>query len=318
MKLFTDGDAHPNSCFPMHRFLQVNSDCAISSEKRIALVQPSGMATAIVDSCTSLVSNVLDYHLTSMIDDGFIEQEWKNHLSRFGTIDCIPDTRKNGWFDDADTFSLTIVDVGGIFIVHVVLSVAAVGLAIYQFKDKAKKGLLPESRTLKVAFGIEFVRKKLFGSDGSRTLVINERGRSDERCSDSGASETCTNIKGFDSTLASVGIFDKVPAEDEYTDKKAKWPDNSILSTAGKAAVGHTQVNLDDVDDSCTGGGDGTSGMRVLAEMSAGNQTTTVGTVYARKQGLLLNRETLNHGADGDAVTENPAEEVVICESFSV
>ena len=198
-------------------FTQVNFDCALSSEKRIAVVQPSGMATAIVDSCTSLVSHVLDYHLASMIDDGFIEQAWKNHLSRQGTIECIQDTSNNGWFDESDTFSLTLVDVGGIFIVHIVLSLCAIALATGQFYVKYKKGLLPQSRNLGSAFGVDFARKKLLKSRGHRNLITNDGDISDVVAV---ASETARNRMDLDSSSAG-SAFHEAESDSLVTESNA-------------------------------------------------------------------------------------------------
>jgi len=87
-----DAVAHQFNVFELYEHdKDINYDCAISSEKRVVEILPSGMATAIVDKCTSLISAVLDYHLTSMIDDGFIETTWENHLNRHGSIDCVRD-----------------------------------------------------------------------------------------------------------------------------------------------------------------------------------------------------------------------------------
>jgi len=137
----------------------------LSSEKRVIEVLPAGLATAIDTGlfyqCTSLISHVLDYHLTEMQDDGFLEQAWKTHLNKVGTIQCIRDTNPGrGDFLD-ETFSLTLQDVGGIFIVHAIMAGVAVGIATFQFYQKAKNDAIDDSRTLGTVYGITQAKKKL-------------------------------------------------------------------------------------------------------------------------------------------------------------
>lgn len=118
------------------RSAAVNFDCSIDSEKRVVEIVPAGMATKIDTgggSCTSLVSHVLDYHLTEMQADGFIEKVWRSHLNKVGTIECIKEPQIGGAGDDEETFSLKLEDVGGIFILHLILSFAALFLALFQF-----------------------------------------------------------------------------------------------------------------------------------------------------------------------------------------
>jgi hypothetical protein len=70
------------------------------------------MATAIdtgTEYCTSLISYVLDYHLTKMIAEGFIEKALKMHLGKTGTIQCIKQPPRGGDFGGSDIFSLVRV-----------------------------------------------------------------------------------------------------------------------------------------------------------------------------------------------------------------
>lgn len=213
-----DAVAHQLNVYELYEHdKDVNYDCAIGSEKRIQEVLPSGMATAIVDSCTSLVSHVLDYHLTSMIDDGFIEQAWRNHLDRHGTVECVRETNHGGGFDEEDTFSLTLVDVGGIFIVHVALSLVAIAIATYQFYVKWRKGLLPASRSLQNVYGITYATKKL---SRRRGLLDNNDVSVPQLVT--GGSETAgstTNIHdssaNFTPTAASANTSDPIFRDDD-------------------------------------------------------------------------------------------------------
>jgi Ligand-gated ion channel len=158
--------AHQYNTYEIYEHLrEVNEDCAMQSEQKVVEIVPAGLATAVdtgAPYCTSLISHVLDYHLTTMLDDGFLERTWKSHLDRIATVDCAANV--NGGttvVSNEDTLSLTIQEVGGIFIVHVVLSVLAVLFATFQFYQTRKRGELVDDRTLSTAFGIAQAREKL-------------------------------------------------------------------------------------------------------------------------------------------------------------
>jgi Ligand-gated ion channel len=112
-----------------------NYDCSVSSDMTAQVKISAGMATAIDTGrfrCTSLISAVLDYHLLQMIHDGFVEGAWKRHLDRVGSIQCIlPPTKKDSDFEE--TFSLGLNDVGGIFILHLMLSSISLLIALARF-----------------------------------------------------------------------------------------------------------------------------------------------------------------------------------------
>jgi hypothetical protein len=102
--------AHQLNAFRIYeKNRDANSDCSLSSEKRVIEFVPAGMATAIdtgADYCTSLISYVLDYHLTKMISEGFIEKAMKMHLGKTGTIQCIKQPPRGGDFGGNDVVSL--------------------------------------------------------------------------------------------------------------------------------------------------------------------------------------------------------------------
>ena len=155
-----DAFAHQSNTFEIYeRSVEVNYDCSISSEKRRVKIIEAGMATAVDTGtyrCTSLVSHVLNYYMREMLDDGFIEEAWKKFLARTGTIECIDETSKAGGGGDDDTFRLTLEDVGGIFIVHIVASLAAVSLAFFQFYYNGT----PDNTTLSSVFGMDQLKWK--------------------------------------------------------------------------------------------------------------------------------------------------------------
>jgi hypothetical protein len=145
------------------RTKEVNYDCAISSGLDVQIVIPAGMATAIDTGryrCTSLISNVLDYYLSEMLADGFVESAWKDHLNKIATIECIAEPPRGGGASSVDeTFSLSLEDVGGIFVLHAMLSTAAVALAVAQFffsnREQAKL------RTIFEVFQLDHLRQRI-------------------------------------------------------------------------------------------------------------------------------------------------------------
>jgi hypothetical protein len=130
--------AHQYNTFSIYkRNKDANFDCTVASEGNVIKIVPAGMATAIDTGgafCTSLVSHVLDFYLTEMLEDGFVEKAWIDHLNKVGTIECVEEARPGGHGGDEDeTFSLGLQDVGGIFILHGIASAAAIALALFQF-----------------------------------------------------------------------------------------------------------------------------------------------------------------------------------------
>jgi hypothetical protein len=179
--------AHQYNSYELFEHIKdVNFDCAIRSEKRIAANLPAGMAT-IVDNgpltgseskCTSLISYVLDYHLTAMEGEGFIKEAWDKHLQRTATIECIAGPNNGGGLEDM--VSLSVYDVGGVFIVHAVLSFLAIALATYQFYVKARSKEIDDDRTLHTVFGVHHVMK-FSNSRGFQSESHSEKPECDTR-----------------------------------------------------------------------------------------------------------------------------------------
>ena len=144
------------------RLITVNFDCSIASEEHVIKVIPAGMATAVDTGgfegsyCTSLISHVLDFHLTEMKSDGFIEKAWKNHINKIGTIQCLERAGPDAGGGFEDRFSLGLNDVGGIFILHAILASAAIILAIYQFRQRPEH----QKRTYKTVWDVLRESKK--------------------------------------------------------------------------------------------------------------------------------------------------------------
>ena len=115
----------------------VNYDCSLTTQKRVVQNLPAGFAT-VVDTgirCTSLVSYVLNLHMNEMIAEDFVANAWSDHLNRISTTQC-----GGGGVDalsgmgndskEAENFSLTLEDMAGIFILHVILTFLAIFFAL--------------------------------------------------------------------------------------------------------------------------------------------------------------------------------------------
>jgi hypothetical protein len=116
-----------------------NYDCSVSSDMMAQVKISAGIATAIDTGrfrCTSLISAVLDYHLLQMIHDDFVEVVWKRHLDRVGSIQCLM-TSPIKSTDFEDNVSLGLPDVGGIFVLHLMLSsISLIIASAYFIKSK--------------------------------------------------------------------------------------------------------------------------------------------------------------------------------------
>lgn len=119
---------------------EINSDCGLTWQGRVEKFVPSGLASRVDTGnlCTSLVGHVLDLHFLEMDADGFLDVIWEEHIQRVGSQNCLVESGPGGEVED-DTFSLSIQEMSGIFIVHAVLTSIAVLLAIFQFILKKRR-----------------------------------------------------------------------------------------------------------------------------------------------------------------------------------
>ena len=184
----------------------INYDCSISSTKRVVAVIPAGVATTIDTGnfrCTSLISAVLDYHIQMMIDDGFVNQAWKVHMSKVGTIDCLfkADANSGGGFGGQGASSLRNGDVGGIFILHIILAFLSIHMAILQRVDM--RHLYQKAQTLQSKFQFNKV-------DGSKLQ---------SKCQNS------NEIQVLDSSNADNNRMESESNEDAVVVKEVKSPE---------------------------------------------------------------------------------------------
>ena len=95
----------------------LNADCLLTRVGAILDFIPAGFVTKIDtgSKCTSLISYVLDLHLTEMKDDGFFERAWEQIYKKKGFNTC-----NAGNVPEEDILSepLHLTDMGGIFMLH--------------------------------------------------------------------------------------------------------------------------------------------------------------------------------------------------------
>jgi hypothetical protein len=135
-----------------------NSDCSLTYDGWLHHVFPSGMATAVdtAQSCTSLISDVLDYHLIQMKIDGFIDQVWEKHLKNAGNQVCVEASSDAiAGIGDGDTTALGLKEMGGIFVFHSILSLVAILFAIFQFFFVKKRTPTEFRDSLKASFKMQ-------------------------------------------------------------------------------------------------------------------------------------------------------------------
>ena len=69
-----------------------------------------------------------------MIQDGFVANAWKEHISKISEIDC-PEQVNIG---TDDNYRLSLKDMAGIFIVHAFLMLVAIAIAMFDRWRKKK------------------------------------------------------------------------------------------------------------------------------------------------------------------------------------
>ena len=95
----------------------LNADCLLTRVGAILEYIPAGFVTKIDtgSKCTSLISYVLDLHMTEMKDDGFFERAWEQIYKTKGYHTC---NAENVPEEDMLTEPLHLNDMGGIFMLH--------------------------------------------------------------------------------------------------------------------------------------------------------------------------------------------------------
>lgn len=106
----------------------VNSNCNLEWIGKAYKFIPAGFAT-ISDSgskCTSLITDVINYWMWNLKEEGFIDQAWQNHLDRLATKTCAQEESTDS---SQSTTQMTMENMGGIFVFHGMLSVLSIIMA---------------------------------------------------------------------------------------------------------------------------------------------------------------------------------------------
>ena len=130
----------------------VNGGCQMDWIGRVFKFVQAGFAS-LSDSgtlCSSLIKDVLNVHLTEMKEDGFFEQAWRRHLEGTSDISCNSDTQDT---DSDGSSQLSLQDMGGLFIIHYIVTALAICMAIFtrwntrrKLKETAKLGTVEDGK----------------------------------------------------------------------------------------------------------------------------------------------------------------------------
>ena len=113
----------------------MNGDCSMAIVGSPDVIQKAGLAIkADGGTCSSLLHNVLDYHLADMNVEEVIKAEWEKHQNLISSDFCILD-------DGAEegVKILNMRDLGGVFITHAILLVVALITCQYEHWKKVKQ-----------------------------------------------------------------------------------------------------------------------------------------------------------------------------------
>jgi len=76
------------------------------------------------DRCTSFIADVIDIHMKLMHEDGFTYRAWGKHVGRNRDVDCSFASDEDD--DEDDDMQLSLINVGGIFVLHACFLVVAI------------------------------------------------------------------------------------------------------------------------------------------------------------------------------------------------
>jgi len=111
----------------------INPNCTLQWIGRQENSNKGGPAT-LVDTktyCTSLITHVLEIHMNEMIDDQFIDRTWQAHLRNQSNHQCGKSDTDNNKNVEGQ-YSLTIKEVGGIFVFHAALGLFSILVALVE------------------------------------------------------------------------------------------------------------------------------------------------------------------------------------------
>ncbi|KAL7539943.1 hypothetical protein ACHAXR_009731 [Thalassiosira sp. AJA248-18] len=126
----------------------LNGDCSLEWVGRAVDIGSAGPVN-IVDAgsyCTSLVGHVFEYYLKEMERDGFIEKTIQSYVNSITTHTC-PEEEVSS--DVEESFRLSMVDMGGVFLCHGVACVLGLLVSFMQryWNSKTDSGTMHQNET---------------------------------------------------------------------------------------------------------------------------------------------------------------------------
>lgn len=123
----------------------INPECTLKWVGRQDNAHKGGPAT-LVDTknyCTSLITHVLEIHMNEMLDDHFVDLAWQAHLRNQYSHQCPPKEADSSKDVDGQ-YSLTVLEVGGIFVFHAGLGLVSILVALVEmwWKRRHERALL--------------------------------------------------------------------------------------------------------------------------------------------------------------------------------
>lgn len=127
----------------------LNPFCSLEWVGRALQTSTAGPANIVDtgDYCTSLVGHIFEYYLKAMESDGFNERAHQRYIDHVTTHTCPEKDVTSISNDDSDT--LTMVDMGGVFIVHGVFCVVGLLVSLTQrwCRNRSTRGGSGSSRS---------------------------------------------------------------------------------------------------------------------------------------------------------------------------
>lgn len=193
----------------------INGDCKLTWVGRVFRFAQAGFATKSDSGtlCTSLIRDSLDLHLKEMKQAGFIDRVWKQWLDANRDIDCAAVANTASAAYNGESPRLSMVDMGGIFILHFGIVFASIGMfGFSRWRKHRSKGDTQKSpKKSKSEKGTAEPFSTTKGDDdppvdGTLTNGLNEpySGTSDYEVGSSGVEEQVQQQQGSDARHAEL------------------------------------------------------------------------------------------------------------------
>jgi len=127
----------------------INNDCALTQIGNTVVHGEAGFATRsdLEWKCTSLIRDILQIHMQAIADDNSLEDIWQKQMERSRDITC------SDKFNEGKNRQLNLINMGGIFILHLFIMALAVVRSIvkYFFRTRTKAKRVKEKQNVEGA-----------------------------------------------------------------------------------------------------------------------------------------------------------------------